>query len=462
MDEAQVISLIQQQLSLLLKVRVPELPAYDIAGDKMTLDDRIPVWRAADNKTVQTTLEKLKALLVNSSDEVLTPTLMGSVFIVTAGLSEANTRTFNIPVLANKEFVLRQAGYRALKIDEEYEILASGGFRLLTRDIIEGEEFEIELIDDTIAVNPGNNSGTTLFTGAISVSSNITLNFTNYGNRLIQLRPPGPVSGVTYTPMVTTLPNIEDVPDNTVWIFEAALAAYESKIGTTDGQYIYMNGSSVQEVYLRSGEYLGVYRGSDGWYVWTFDPRILQVGKQVMWGYSVEEDEIELSGGNIAKNLYPRFVNKVNTEFAASKVTIEQWNTPAVYWFNNAWTTTQPPTGQTYITVPFPFRGCFADVDANTLRLPDYRDMFPRTLGTDATQRFFNQAGGFQLDDYLSHDHPRNAENKDEMNTIWPATGGAGDLNGGGRFPINLKRTGFSGGSETRGKNIGLKAKMKV
>lgn len=450
MTTAEVTSIVQQQLALLLKVRINELPDYEVGGNKISLNDLLPVYRVADNKTVQTSLEVIRALMVNSSDEVLTPKLMGDTFIVTAGPAENESDIFNIPVLANKEFKLRPAGFRALKVDEEYEMLASGGFKLLTRTMVEGEEFEIELIDDSIAVNPGSSAGTTLFTGAITINSSTLLNFTNFGNKLIQLRPTGPVVGVPYVPMATTLPKVEDVPENTVWFFEASLAQYESRIATSNGQYIYINGGSVQEVFLRKGEFLIVYRGADGWYVWAFDPRMTQVG-QINYGYSVDDDEIELNGGTYSKTLYPRTWKKITEKFSASLVSEATWQTA-----------TATIGGVNYA---YPYRGCFADVDANTFRMPDFVESGLRVIGSSvrfsATARSVNQPGGFQKDQVGEINYELHLPRGDNF------TGG----NNSGRLgkgldanvsPDQIIQMQINAGQETIMKNIGLKAKMKV
>ncbi|MBW9335086.1 hypothetical protein FEE59_16355 [Herbaspirillum sp. RU 5E] len=47
----------------------------------------------------------------------------------------------------------------------------------------------------------------------------------------------------------------------------------------------------------------------------------------------------------------------------------------------------------------------FADVDANTFRFPDLRDVFPRFLGTNLDSGSARLIGSYQVDDFKSHSH---------------------------------------------------------
>lgn len=438
-DQDLVLQLINNQLAALSKVRIPELPPYSNSGDAPTLNDAIPIWRQSTNKTVQTSLQVLKALFVNPSEQVLDPQLMGNTIFVTATSVEAGTNVFNIPSIAGKEFVLRREGYGGLEVGVDYEILSSGGFKLLPEEnlIQLGEKFELQLVGSNGGIIEGGGSAGPLFTGAVTIATSLTLNPVNHKAKLLQLRPAA-------VGMITTLPDVLDTEENTIWVFEAMIGAYESKINTSSGQYIYWNGSSVLEMYVRPGEYVWFYRGDDGWYVIDYDPRMLMVLKEVMFGYTVEDDEIECAGGTYAKSLYPRAWKKIQT-FGTSLVSEAVWQTASAV-----------VNGK---TIDRPYRGCFADVDTNTFRAPDYRDMFIRGLGTDSSQRFFNNPGGYQIDALKDHVH------RDNVGTPGGTPGIPGTTSGSSGTEIGtdgITSPADAGYTETRGKNIGLKVKMKI
>jgi hypothetical protein len=436
-DQQLVLSMIQDALGGLPKVRIPELPDYGLNGAKLTLDDRVPVWRASDNKTVQTKLEVLKALFVNSSEEVVTPTPTGDSIWVTAGPSEAGTNTFNIPAIAGEDFLLSKAGYGPLEPGVDYEILSSGGFKLLPEGnlINLDEKYTLRFVDYQSGGSgggTGSTNTTSLFNGSVTIASTITLNSSTHLNKLIKLRPSG--QGV-----VTSLAKIEDVPENSLWCFESSLAQYESTVSTSNGQYIYFNGQSVTAINLRKGEYLLLYRDADGYYAFGYAPGMVQVAKQVLFGYSIDDNEIKLDGQTLSKALYPRFWAEVQ-KMGASLVSEATWQTVSV--------------SLNGVTIPRPYRGCFADVDANTFRVPDFTDMGLRVLGVDATQRYYNNAGGFQLDDLKEHDHGMNFNTAPQSGSTTQCFVQVGGPEKG--------RTGKTGGKETRMQNIGLIAKMKV
>lgn len=87
----------------------------------------------------------------------------------------------------------------------------------------------------------------------------------------------------------------------------------------------------------------------------------------------------------------------------------------------------------------------FVDVDANTFRVPDLRDMFRRFTGTDADTANARVLGSRQLDDLKSHYHV-------VVGAIASAQGGfAGNPSGAGGVPT--WPTTSAGGAETRSIN---------
>lgn len=457
MTDAEIIAIVQNYLNTLATVRVPELPPYSTTGGALSLGDKIPVYNILTNKTVRTTLQDLKDLMISADGSVLTPDQIGSSIVVIAGTAEVGTNIFNIPSLAGKEFLLRKVGFGTLKFDDpnkQYEMLSSGGFRLLLGAIIqENDQFEVQLVNDSfIQLTTASRK---LFKGSVLVSSSVTLNAVNHLGKLIQLRPAA--AGVA-----VTLPDVNTVEEDTIVAFESMInCPHEVKINTTGGQYIYFNGTSQLDVFLRKAEWIWLYRGTDGWYVLFGAPGITQVGLPID-GYDIGINEVELAGQQISITAYPRFWKWISS-LPYSVVDEATWAIAAVYFKDGIWYTTAPAAP--YETLLKPYRGCFAhDTASDLVRLPDFSDQFTRTLGTDNAERYHNHPGGYQGDKIRSHTH----EIEYEMNGTDGIANGqhlridAGPPTEGLPTGLNTYAIKSYGGSETRGQGIGLLKKIKV
>jgi len=451
-DIEAVKAVVGEYISAMKTVRVPELPPYSITSDPLTLLDRLPIWRNDTDKTVRTDLAALKAFILTGSSQVLNPDNLGESIVITINASMADVNRLDLPALENKIFVLRRSGYGTMKLHDQYDILSSGGF-ILTRPgdlLLEGEQYELQLvIDDANPSTPPTNvgNGSVLFNEAVSISSNLQLNATNHLQKLIQLRANSNVIKVT-------LPSIEDVPANTIIPMEAMLnCGYEVTIDTYGGQYIYFNGESKLKIYIRQGEYIWFYRGSDGWYVLLFSESIREAGKLDMDLFINTDTELECNGVLQARSLNQRAWEAISTRGYAI-VDDATWNIPAAYFYNSAWTLTQPPAGSTYTTVPNPYRGCFSSGDGTTtFRTPDFRNAGVRMLGADNTQRFYNHPGGFQLNELKEHNHGLGFNRAPQSGSATLCLTGFGSQVTG--------NTSATGGVETRMDNIGIIFKIK-
>lgn len=463
--EDDVIEIVNNYLRSLQQRRINELVGL-AADDPLSLDDIFPFFQTGTSKTKRTTLQRLKEFMISPDGQVLNPEQIGSSIVVVAGPAEWGTDTFNIPALAGKEFLLRKVGYGTMKwtadsVDypgpKQYEMLSSGGFKLLEGMLIQGgtpesgeicDQFELQLVDANMTPLPG--AAGSLFKGSVVISTSVTLNQENHLNRLLQIRPAA-------MGKYAKLPNVDDVEENTLVWFEAMInCPYEFEINTSGGQYIYANGTSYSRLIIRKGESGCLFRGADGWYVIYISPSVFQVG-MILDGYNIGLNEQSLIGNNtISAAANIRFTEWMMS-LPDSVVDIATRNTAEVYEKEGAWYTIAPTPP--YNTILKPYRGFFGrDPDGDNIVLPDFTDMFTRSLGTDATQRYQNVPGGYQKDEMKSFEItlPLHRTNNNY---------GYGVLNG----PIidtsdeeNNVKVNVPGGPENRGQNIGLIKKIKL
>jgi hypothetical protein len=350
--------------SKIVKVRIPELPPNTTYGD-VSLLDRMPLWMNGTNKTVWADLVTLKAILTTGGTGTITPVLTGDKIIHEVTSAEAGGNTVLIPELAGKTFFLRLEG-RPVK-PSEFTILNAGGFKMndvatgVPYELTEGQRFDLEVYE----LQAGT-SGTpaalssSYIVGKVNVSSNTTLNGVNHANKIIQLR-----GGATK--VVLTLPDIATTPENAVLIIEASINNdWQTKVQTQGGQFIYMNNSSRSALYVGKGEVLVLFRDTDGWYVINdFGNYYKNLGKPyAAYSYETNENEIVCNGSDILKEDYPRLWEKIQTVGGGL-------TTDSTVWDAN--------------------KGMWLEVDSNTFRLPDLRDMFLRGADTQTPGTFEDQ-----------------------------------------------------------------------
>jgi hypothetical protein len=380
----------------LITVRIPELITHP---GPLALDDQIPIWYAIANKTRHTTLSDLRDFILTGGDGASLPVVqIGDTILHIVTVGEAGGSIVSIPALAGMTFNLRRSGQPLIPQKtvtpgpaDEYVCLNAGGFELLQPGdlLVEGERFELEVfaLQGGGPTNPSTGGGS-LITGQIIVTTNLTLNPADHLNKLISIR--ADASTIT-----VTLPDIDDVPDNTIIPIETTiLNSFQAKITTQGGQYIYMHNNNYSSLYMGISEPLWLYRGEDGWYVINdFANYYSQVGK-IQASYKVGLNELLADGSLYSRSSHPRLWEVIQT-FGSSLVDEATWNTASV--------TVQGRT------VNNPFRGCFSTGDGlSTFRVPNLMNAALRgvlsTSGTDP-ERHLNQPGGFQRHEYESHNH---------------------------------------------------------
>lgn len=370
--------------------RIPELTQ---AADALTLNDRIPVWIASIDKTRKATLNELLTLIGTggSGGTTVPPVVDGGeyLYIVPDDIPDGTT-TIALSQFAGMTFNLTRGGLPMIKQsdpprdDAEFEILDTGGFRLLQDgdSLRPGERFNLRISQLIGAGGSGTPGATpaTLFTGDFPITTNITLNDSHFG-KLLQIRTNGAPS-----PITVTLPSVADVPANTILVFETDINNdWQNKIATSGGQNIYMRGSSFTGIYMGLGETLWLKRSDDGWYVINNFGKIYEGLGEPKASYKVGINQLNCKGQTVTRSSYPRLWEWIQT-LGSSLVSDATWSTASV-----------TVNGR---TVPNPNRGCFSTGDGSTtFRLPDLQNVFLRGLlsdtGTDS-ERSLNKPGGFQ------------------------------------------------------------------
>jgi hypothetical protein len=420
--------------------RIPELPSTAVFRD-LELDDEMPVYLTAENKTARATFQEIYTLVQTGGAGSIPAVIRGGIVIRDVSLLEDGGTTFLVPELAGKTFNLKREGRPLLP--SEYEVLNAGGFKLLIPGdvLLAGQRFELDPFETASTTGGGGSTSTTsLFTGVVTVSTAATFNPTTDLNKVIQFR--GGAFGFTYT-----LPLIEELPPNQIILLEALINnAGEVSVQTGGGQFLYFNNEGFNTpIGLRGGDSLWLLRGTDGWYVINDFGRIYNEIGSIQSRYKAGLNELVCKGQLLNRSEYPRLWAWVQT-LGTSLVTDTLWNTASVV---NA--------GRTY---PTPYIGCFSSGDGSTtFRLPNLMNTFLRGVksesGTDI-ERLLNKPGGFQENKNKSHDHPRNPEGAAEHYMKVNEPGGSLGIPGGSKHPANALKTGLSGGVESVPDNVGV------
>jgi hypothetical protein len=406
----------------LVTVRIPELPPSTTYAPLLSLNDRVPLWMNANNKTVYAELSALRTLVLTGGNAgtVSPPVISGNSVFAIVGVAEDGTDTFNIPSLAGQVFILRREGIGAMK-PADYEILNAGGFKIKNGNLLTlGELFELDTYKPAGPLLTS--TPTSFLKGVVQVVTNKTLTVADMG-KLIQIR------GGSET-RVLTLPDIAVVPADTIIPIESTINnTAQHEITTTGGQHIYFGNASPTNIWIGMSEMIWLYRGTDGWYVINYQGNFLSVG-EIQFSYVAGLNQTVLDGRAVSKESYPRVWSWANS-IGGSLVDETTWQTVA-------------SDGSR------PYQGCFADIDANTFRFPDYQNMFVRGLKPGDTERTLNLPGGMQVDSFKAHDHDLPADGggtTDRQSLTNTANADEG--------PNGNNKSASTGGSETRGKNIG-------
>lgn len=429
-------------------VRIPEL----VPQSELSLEDLIPVFVSAENRTRQSTLAALYNLMNTGGGGSYEPVYLGGsiIYDVPADI-EDGINTVSIPSLAGKNFRLRRSG-KIMKPGTEYEILGAGGFKLkrLNDFLFPTERFELDIFDLQAGGNSGSGTGggSSLITGVVPITTNMPLTVADHLNKLLQVRAGNPATAITIT--LFDLENPE-LPDNTIIPIETSINnSKQCRITTQGGQYIYMRNRNYTSLYVAPGEVLWLFKGEDGWYVINdFYQNYNRLGIPEAT-YLVGPNQLVCDGSLKQRAQYPRLWEAVQ-QFGGGVVSDATWLTASV-----------THAGR---TVPKPYRGCFSTGDGSTtFRVPDLRNTAIRglkTIGGSDPERYYNNQGGFQLNEYASHYHEGIEGDTASHGGASSALSGifqwlVNTFSGAGHGSVSNSKTGSSGGAETRMDNIGL------
>lgn len=261
----------------------------------------------------------------------------------------------------------------------------------------------------------------------------------------------------TSSAVVLTLPPVADYPPGvclTVTTF--AVNTYQTGVQAQTGEKIFTTGGNTNIIYLGVDEYVTLVAGDDGagnagWFIVGISDSFKQVGK-VVWSYVPLPNTIILDGTPLSKALYPRavqLVDKLNTLYAGAVVSDGTWL--ADLRLNRTKWSFGP--------------------DANNLRRPDWRGLFPRSLdlgrGIDTDRGAAGSVpGSYQADEVKQHNHlPTNTKFDKLVASADEPDGEGGHFTAsifGGTYNDSRPKVNATGqmqdygGTETRGINGGL------
>lgn len=424
--------------------RINELPLFSTYGP-LTTTDFFAMWLSAFNKTVRIDANSMLQFFQGSGGGSFTPVVLGDKYLHKVSASEAGDTQLLIPAFAGQSFFLERGGV-PMELDK-YNILSAGGFELLEAGdaLAEDELFLLHLYSLQGGSSSGGTTSTPLIKGVVNVATNTTFDVVNHVNKLIQFR-----SGSSQ--VVFTLPDLSDIPDNTIIPIEANITnTVENRITTSGGQLIYMNNVSKTSIYIRPGEVVWLYRGEDGYYIINDFAKVYNELCQPKASYKAGLNEYVCAGQLLSRAAHPRAWEYIQT-LGFSLVSDATWSTASA-------------TNGSGQVVPFPYRGCFSTGDGSTtFRLPDLRNQFLRGLLTDTgstdNERVLNRAGGYQKGEIQSHSHPLpigdlTGVTNDTVNRVKGNYDAAG-----GTAAVDMSYA--AGGAETRPENVGVLWVIKV
>lgn len=232
------------------------------------------------------------------------------------------------------------------------------------------------------------------------------------------------------TSQTYNLPN--DITAGTLVSFSTYNVTKQITINSQGTDDIITPGSFRQKLYLGDGEAVQLLWQGTHWILLNDDTNLQKIGLP-FYGYSQKPNTLIANGQLINRADYPRLWEYIQS-LSNSMVDDITWNNSPGY------------------------KGYFsAGNNATTFRIPDLRSMFIRGLDLGAGIDFGRNnevPGGYEADEFKSHNHALygQAGNK-------PAFGNGA----GGWWPTNPNvdaskpgGTAFTGGTETRPKNIGL------
>lgn len=261
--------------------------------------------------------------------------------------------------------------------DFEYTRKEEGGLTLIGDDIFENGELIFIHFEPKITLSAPTFNYINLFTEIKVVTASVTLDST-YFRKLIEIAAIG-------TSITITLPLLENVPDNTLFVFETMMGNQkQSSIITQGGNAIKLRNGNRNAVYLGECEYLWLIKGSDGFHVLKVSDGVFRVGLYVDQDILMPNTGVA-DGSGLLKTEYPRVLDHVNNFPVGLLLTKAARDAGGI-----------------------DLAGLWA-IDATTIYKPDRRGLYRRSLpgnrGND-TQRDANTLPGVYRPDLLkSHFH---------------------------------------------------------
>jgi hypothetical protein len=202
------------------------------------------------------------------------------------------------------------------------------------------------------------------------------------------------------------------------------------KIQAASLQTINFNGENVDILYLVQQEYIELTKLGSEWLVTDCSPSLLETG-DCLDAYKQRPNTLVRMGQILTRSQYPRL-----WQWCVNKLADGQELLDDAVWLSN-----------------IAYQGCFSKGNGtSTFRLPDDRAMFTRYLdlgrGIDY-ERSHNYAGGYQADQFKSHDHNIKTVDALENTGLGEIDEGGGNVNP----STTRKKTETKGGTETRPKN---------
>jgi len=434
-------------MALVPTVKIPELQPLTVGLD-LDNADKLPIHIFSENKTKRVSLQQLSQFIVSGGGSSIPPAVWGAEVIYTVNALAAGTDTASIASLAGKSFTLERMGVPMIPLlpdlsnaaVADFEVLVAGGFKLTSNQppLVLDERFKLQVFS-LISTTPGNTT-TPFIKGKRVIANTAALDPVNDANKIIQFRG-------TNTYITCTIPDLIDIPENTVFFLDASINQNKPvTVTTTGGQYFYFNNQSKTTIYIMPGEVCWIFRDADGFYFLNdFAKNYLNIGNPLS-AFKKGLNQLVFNGAEVLRSDYPRLFEACQA-FSGSYITKTLWQTASA------------TVGG--VEVLKPYRGCFYDGDGSTtFGLPDMMNTFLRGLlaetGTDA-ERLLNKAGGFQRNSFEEHNHrvdtTGNQSGVDPGRAIQRSnTNGDGYSNGsGGNDYIETV-----GGIETRPDNIGV------
>jgi hypothetical protein len=344
-----------------------------------------------------------------------------------------NTDTYLDARLKGQLYAISQRLTGQLRMDE-YTDLSSGhgGFQFTTvsgQYFRHGDTWFVTIYKTTsVQTPPGNQFSVKIEASDVNIIS-------TYYNKLVLATASGDVQ-------LFTFPAGSTIPDNTLMSFSTAFGSYKYlKLQLHAGDSIRFNGVDKNAIYLALDERIDLIWSAGIAYVLKYDGRAKQRGNlygDVMQRVATHAADGSQYPGSQYPGLFDWLINEAPTELKVNNAT---WNSSVV-----------TPSGETV----YPYKGLWAvESIAGTFNFPLAAGMAERYILPGDSERTPNVAMGYQHHEIYSHDHDMLPTGGPGIN-MKVTSAGTSDLMGGSKFKqVENLRTGASGGTETRGKNLG-------